>query len=343
MSLKDALPKKVSDLLLITNFAEFATMTAKGVPIDTPLLNFPDEDLAHINMATGVSYPVKAERARRNPKVGLLYWPLYPGEPVVQVIGLAATRDRDIQQNTLRYLAETSHVSPETPWAVRRKAVWYWARIIIEIQPKEVLWWDSPEAMDQAPQRWSAPAGTVFATSDPAPESQNTAAPKWPQPDWRKAASVDAGASYPAYVSLVDDDGFPRIMRAGDVRVEDDGLSFDLPKSAPGRRSGPASLTYFGRDTFVGEVREDGGRVRLVVERTLPILPFVGEGNIWDPSPEVKEPVMKRLEAELARRGQPLPDIPVEQPQLSIGAQRRATRDTRGADEGMFERKADEG
>jgi len=341
MNLKEILPEKVADLLLVTSFAEFATLNAKGVPIDTPLLNFPDEDLSKINMATGLSYPAKAERARRNPKVGLLYWPLYPGEPVVQVVGLAAVRDRNIQDNMERYLAETSHVAPETPWTVKRKAIWYWARIVIEIQPKEILWWDSPEAMDQPPHRWEAPADTVFAPSDPAPDSPGTQSPKWPEPDWRKAAETDVGADYPAYLSLVDHDGFPRVVRARDVRLEADGLSLDLPAGMPGRRSGPASLTYFGRDTFVGTLAEAGGRVRLTVERTLPILPFVGEGNIWDPAPEVKAPFMRRLEAELARRGQPMPVVPGDQPQLSEGARLRAKRDTKGADEGMFERKAE--
>jgi hypothetical protein len=339
VSPKDALPDKVVDLIKMTSFAEFATVSAQGVPIDTPLLSFPDEDLSKINMATGVSYPIKAERARRNPKVGLLYYPTHPDEPVVQITGLAATRDSNIQENTLRYLSETAHISPETPWAVRRKAVWYWARIIIEIQPKEILWWDGVDAMEQPPQRWEAPAGTVFAQSDPAPSGQSAPAPKWPQPDWRKAAEIDAGSNFPAYVSLMDEDGFPRVARASDVRVEADGLSYHLPAGAPGRRSGPATLTYFGRDTFVGPVAEADGRVRMRVERTLPILPFVGEGNIWDPAQDVKEVVMRRLEAELARRSQPMPSIPVEQPQLSIGAQRRAQRDTRGADEGMFERK----
>jgi hypothetical protein len=340
MSLKDSLPRNVADLLQMTSFAEFATISAQGVPIDTPLLSFPDEDLSKISMATGLSYPVKAERARRNPKVGLLYYPTRPGEPVVQVTGLAATRDSDIQKNTLRYISETAHVAPETPWAVRRKAVWYWARVIIEIQPKEIVWWDNEDAMGQAPQCWEAPAGTVFAQSDPAPAGQSTPAPKWPQPDWRKAAQIDAGANFPAYVSLVDEDGFPRVMRARDVRVEAEGLSFELPAGAPGPRSGPASLTYFGRDTFVGAAADaGGGRVGLTVERTLPILPFVGEGNIWDPPADVKATVMQRLEAELARRGQPMPDIPVDLPELSIGARRRAERDTRGADEGMFERK----
>jgi hypothetical protein len=339
MSLKDALPKKVSDLLLITSFAEFATMTAKGVPIDTPLLNFPDEDLARINMATGVSYPVKAERARRNPKVGLLYWPLYPGEPVVQVIGLAATRDRNIQENTLRYLAETSHVSPETPWAVRRRAIWYWARIIIEIHPKQVVWWDSAADLDKAPHRWDAPAGTVFPASDPAPAGKPAPANKWPQPDWREAARIDVGAGYPGYVSLVDEDGFPRIMPARDVQMTETGLSFDLPAGAPGRRSGPACLTYFGRDTFLGTASEADGRVRLDVARTLPILPMVGGGDsLWEPSADLKAKLMGRLTAELARRGQPMPSAPMTPPVQGASARRRAERDTKGADARMFER-----
>jgi hypothetical protein len=340
MSVKDSLPPKVAELLQVTSFAEFATVSAAGVPIDTPLLNFPDEDLGRINMATGLSYPVKAERARRNPKVGLLYWPSYPGEPVVQVTGLAATRDRDIQQNTLRYLAETAHISPETPWSVKRQAIWYWARIIIEIQPKEILWWDSPEDLDGPPQRWRAPADTVFAASDPAPPGDGTPAPKWPQPDWRAAASANAGAGYPAYVSLIDDEGFPRIVRAREVRVEEGGLSLDLPKGPPGRRLGPASLTWFGRDTLVGSAAPAGERVHLAVERTLPILPFVGQGDIWDPPADVKAAVMARLTAELARRGQPMPATPQDPPELSEGAKRRARRDTRGADEGMFESKS---
>jgi len=339
MRLKGSLPDEVADLLLATSFAEFATLTAHGVPIDTPLLSFPDEDLSKIVMATGLSYPVKAERARRNPKVGLLYWPLRPGEPVVQVVGLAAVRDRDIQQNLLKYLAETVHIAPETPWAVRRQAIWYWARILIEIHPTQVLWWDGPDALDRAPGRWDAPADAAFPLSDPAPAGHPAPAPKWPAPDWRAAAKIDIEAAYPAYVSLVDDDGFPRVSPARDVRLVGDGLSFDLPAGMPGRRDGPASLTYFGRDTFVGTASADGPRVRLAVERALPILPFTGgTASPWDPTPEVKAQLMARLEAELARRGLPLPVAPEDPPVQGPGARRRAERDTKGADAAMFER-----
>jgi hypothetical protein len=338
MDLTSELPAAVTRLLLDTSFAEFASVSAQGLPIDTPLLSFPDEDLSKIGMATGLAYPVKAERVRRNPKVGLLYWPKYAGEPVVEVIGYAATRDRDIQANTLKYAAETAYISPEAPWEVKRKALWYWTRVLIEIRPKQILWWESEAALDQPPHRWEAPADAVYPPSDPAPPGASTPAPKWPTPDWREAARIDAGSVYPGYLSVMDDDGFPRVMRVGDVRLEDDSLSLALPAGAPGRRSGPATLTYFGRDTFVGSVVQDGARVRLIVERMLPILPFVGQGNIWDPEPPVKDATMSRLEAELERRGQPIPTLPEAPPEPSPGARRRAERDTRGADEGLFDR-----
>jgi hypothetical protein len=341
MTQHESLPPKVADMILHTSFAEFATLNAEGTPIDTPLLNFPDDDLSKINMATGVSYPIKADRARRNPKVGLLYTPLHPDEPVVQVIGLAAVRDSDIQDNLIRYITETVHVAPETPWELKRQAIWYWARIIIEIHPKQVVWWDSAADLDKAPHRWDAPAGTVFPPSDPAPAGTPAPANKWPQPDWREAARIDVGAGYPGYVSLVDEEGFPRIMPARDVQVTDTGLSFDLPAGAPGRRSGPACLTYFGRDTFLGQASEAGGRVRLDVARTLPILPMVGGGDsLWEPSADLKEKLMGRLTAELARRGQKMPSAPDKPPVQGASARRRAERDTKGADARMFERQS---
>jgi hypothetical protein len=248
-------------------------------------------------------------------------------------------RDRNLQQNVVEYLTEAGHITPEVPWEVKRRAIWYWARIMIDIHPVQVLWWNSPEALDSAPESWDAPADTRYPQSDPTPAGQATPAPKWPQPQWQETAQQAISAEFPANLSLVDERGFPRIMRAHDVQLVDGGLTFELPRGVPGPRSGPASLTYFGRDTFVGQVSAERGRLRLAVERALPILPIVANpSNTWDPKPELKDPLMRRLAEEASRRGQAMPSVPEILPEPSKGARRRAKYDTQGADAALFEK-----
>ena len=114
------------------------------------MLLFPSEGLQTFDVGTGLSYPAKAERARRNPKVGLLIEG-DPSEPIVAIAGHAQVRDTDLQANAERYIAETAH-DPEVdvPWEIARNAVWYWTRIIVAITPVRMLWWDNRLAMDSA-------------------------------------------------------------------------------------------------------------------------------------------------------------------------------------------------
>ena len=162
MSIFHKLPNNVIDVLRLTRHAEFVTTSAAGVPIDTVCTFFASDGLKTLDLTTGLAYPTKADRARKNPKVGLLVEGA-GGGPVVSVAGIAAVRDADLQANLIRYLAENGHsLRGDVGWPLAQKAVWYWSRILVEVAPARVLWWDSLAAMDQAPHRIDAPAGTVF-------------------------------------------------------------------------------------------------------------------------------------------------------------------------------------
>ena len=331
MGLLDGLPAPVINLIKSASYGEFATITKTGVPIDTPLLSFPEADLSKIGMATGVAYPAKAERVRRNPKVGLLYEGVLPGEPLnVSIAGLAVTRDSDLQANLLKYVSEVGLFGdPSVPWDIKCKAIWYWARILIDIVPKRIVWWDSAADLDKQPQRWDAPAGTTFPTSDPTPPGKSSAAPKWPQPPWQEQAKGALSRNTSGHISIADDEGFPLPFRTLSLRGMEDGFLLTLPQHTPGARNGRASLTFYGKETFIGTLEDAGsGRLKLVVERALPILPLVADSKeTWNPKPGTKDALFGRLKAETDRRGQPIPSVPNPMPAQTPGAKRRLARD----------------
>ena len=326
----DQLPDAVRHLLESSIFGEYATVSAQGVPIDTPTYVFAGRDSACIDVATGLAYPAKAERARRNPKVGLLVEG-FPGEPVISIAAIAAVRDADIQANANRYIAETigyfDAYSNGNPWEVARGAIHYWSRIIVECKPQRILWWPNAEAMDQPPQRWEAPAGTVFPASDPAPAAKPSKAPAWPVHEWRARAEETLKMGVGGHLTLLDDDGFPLPIRARSVAIVDEGFDIDVPAAAPWPIRGQATLCFIGLSTFVGTVRPGPKGVRLTVERMLPVLPMMQDPKeVFTPSEQTRATLLGRLNEELARRGQSLPRISQEMPQPTPGSLRRAER-----------------
>jgi hypothetical protein len=315
MTVADALPPRIVEFLRGSLRGSFATVSRQGVPIDTPMIYFPEDDLSAINVGTGLAYPAKAERARRNPKVGLL-----PeggrNDPVVLICGRAAVRDADIQRSTDRYLSETAFMRTGLePWPNAKLAVWYWARMIVSIAPVRIMWWDSPSQMDREPRFWEAPAGTVFPQSDPAPRAEPSAPLANVVTPWRELATVPMTLKLPGHLTLCDDEGYPLPVRMRDIVQTDEGFTMNLPGRAPWKPDGKATLSFYGREIFVGEVSASGDEVRLAVERSLPINPFVAdERELWHPGPETRAVMMGRLEHELARRGQSIPIIPDEEP-----------------------------
>ena len=327
MNLLQQLPEAAQNLIKSGINTSFTSISSAGVPVDTPLLIFYPEDLRTIDLATGIAYPAKAERARKNPRVGLL---IEGGkdEPVISIAGMAAVRDSNIEANAIRYISEVGHYGPSLmqTWEVGRKAFWYWSRIIMEIMPKRVFWWENRAAMDGPPNIVERPAGTVFPASDPAPAAPASKPIAWPADRWQDHISSFLDRNAPGQLSLFADDGFALPFTARNVRLDGDTLMMKMPGGLPWTQtSGTAGFTFEGRATFVGQVSRDGSTYRFAIERMLPHMPMVIRGE-QVLVPEGKEDLLARLSAELGRRGQAIPDIPLTKPEATPGSHRRKER-----------------
>jgi hypothetical protein len=327
MSFVHELPEEIAGFVISQFTAEYASVSAAGVPIDTPTLIFNSPDLTTIDLMTGLAYPLKAERARKNPKVGLLVEG-GEGQPVVSIAGLATVRDSDFQANLERYVTETIVTPVLDPkivdWHTVRQAVWYLTRILVCITPTHIRWWRDAAAMDQPPQEWKAPKALTVASSDPSPAGKPSEAAKWPQPSWQELAERAIASGDFGHITLCDVEGYPLPIRALKIKRTDAGFDLVVPKGVPWS-SGKASLSFRGREMFLGDIVFQNGRGDLRVERALPVLPLTEDyTQVISPNEGNKAQLMKRLRYELDRRGKPIPVVPEKPPQPTAGALRRA-------------------
>ena len=309
------LPPVVVQLIRSGMVAEYASLTAKGVPIDTPTYYFPSEDVATLDIGTGLAYPAKAERARRNPRVGLLIEG-EANEPVVSIAGFGAVRDADIQANLDRYAAETANLLPPGgAWEAMRKSVFYWSRVFVAVTPAHIRWWpDRAAAHAAAPQEWRAPEGMVYPPSDPKPSGKMSAAPDWPMLPWQEVAEIALEREAPGHLTLCDPEGFPLPLRVKSISRCDEGFTMEAPHFAPWQ-SGQATLSFQGREVFIGMAETSGGRTLLRVERAMPIFPLTSPDlTVPRPSRETRALLTSRMEEELARRGLGIPVVPEDMP-----------------------------
>jgi len=167
----------------------------------------------------------------------------FPGEPLVMIAGLASIRDADIQANIDRYLPEISNYwesfAAGYPWAIVREGVHYWSRIIIDITPVRIWWWDDGLAAATRPHRWDAPADVAAPPSDPAPQAPSSAAPDWSPKSWSEQADEVVAAGLPAHLTLLDPDGFPLPFRVRSLSRNATGFSL-APVPAEGVISRPS-------------------------------------------------------------------------------------------------------
>ena len=142
----DRWPSELDNVFERALTCEYASLTRDLRPITWAVTPYRGE--RSLDVSTGLSYPDKAERARRNPRVALLFSDPTGSEsattPVVLVQGRASVRDADLQGNTDRYvqqsLAKSSGMNG-MPWFLIRRMSWYFSRIWIEVSPESMLWW----------------------------------------------------------------------------------------------------------------------------------------------------------------------------------------------------------
>lgn len=327
MSNAPDLPAEVWQVLDRSITVEYTSLTRAGAPIMVPVTPYAADDRSTLDVATGLTYPTKAERARRNPKVSLLYRdPVGSGlvqPPVVLVQGLATVRDADLQANTDRYarltLAKLPAAYKGSPKFMLRTMDWYFARIWIHVTPLRVSWWDG-ETMASEQNQWVAPPGATAPPSDPAPPGKQP--PPWLEPpaDWRAIARDAVPRLAQRSLAWVHADGFPLSVPVTGLDQTSTGFRLQIGRNLPGTPAGSACLTVHGHPeefsgmenhTFLGEVHgtsEHG--YEFTVERALADFSITGNKLVRSLALLRKSRRLKpRLASEAARRGQPVPRV----------------------------------
>lgn len=321
------LPAEVWAVLDRSITVDYTSLTRKGAPVMLPVTPYVGDARTTLDVSTGLTYPTKAERARRNPRVSLLYSdPLGSGltqPPVVLVQGLATVRDVDLQANTDRYIRLGMEKIPAAyrgqPKFLLRTLARYYARIWIEVTPTRIWWWDS-KALTSEPGQWTAPPEAAAPPSDPAPPGKQPAAWLTPPADWRTTARDVVARLEQRSLAWVDDDGGPLSIPVTGIDPTETGFRVRTGRHLPAKPAGPACLTlhthpeeFTGQEnhTFIGELREvQGDELDFVVDRAIADWSITGSGLARSIGFLRKGRQLKpRLAAEAARRGQPVPTV----------------------------------
>jgi len=139
---------------------EYGSLTRSGKPVTVPVSPYVGRGGLTLDVPDRTLFPAKADRARGNPKVCLLFAdPIGGGMrdmPVVLVQGHAAVRDADLQGNTDRAVALTvakiSGCIQRSPASRAGRMAYYFARIWVRGDPLHIRLVAEP-ILDIAPDR----------------------------------------------------------------------------------------------------------------------------------------------------------------------------------------------
>lgn len=199
---------------------ELTTIDRRGQPITWPVTPYYSPGDPCIDVTTGLGYPKKANDARANPLVSLLFSdPTGCGlarPPMVLVQGTAEVDDRDLEANRARYARESMEklpgIKPLTPPpAIQRRLGWYYDRIYIHVRPERVFAWPGGDVAAE-PQLFDAHIEEVRSGHSEEPE-RFRAEPRGGASSWDPRLS-ELGTTFPtAVLSFVTPDGFPFAVR----------------------------------------------------------------------------------------------------------------------------------
>ena len=205
---------------------ELTTIDSTGQPITWPVTPYYKVGGPHIEVTTGLGYPKKANDARANPLVSLLFSDPtgsgIPESPMVLVQGAAEVDDRDLEANRSRYARESAVKLPAVakmmpPAPLQRYLSWYFTRIYVRVRPERVYVWPAGDASAE-PTLFDAHMDEVRSGHSEEQERFH-AEPVGGASTWA-ARLQELGTTYRTGVlSIVCPDGFPFSVRVP-VRVD---------------------------------------------------------------------------------------------------------------------------
>jgi hypothetical protein len=221
--------------------AELTTIDRHGRPSTWPVVPF--HTPGSLAVTTAIGMPRKAEQARADPRVALLFSDATGSgidrPSMVLVQGTALVDDDDLDVNRRRYRADTA-AKPTAPREAPRgdRFDWYFTRIYIHIEPERVCVWRdgdcgrAPEVYGELPD--ARPAVPPLYGGNARPH--------------RRIGEI--GSRYEAAVlSLVGSDGYPlavRVPMTADRRGRS--VALDVEPAGVELRPGPACVTAHDHD-----------------------------------------------------------------------------------------------
>jgi hypothetical protein len=197
---------------------ELTTVDRAGQPITWPVTPYYRPGDPCIDVTTGLGYPKKADDARANPLVSLLFSdPTGSGltdPPVVLVQGSAEIDDKDLEANRRRYSREMVEKLPglarwDPPDRFKRFLGWYYTRIYIHVRPERVYVWSAGAT---EPVLFDAHMEEVRSGHSEEPERFH-AAPEGGATAWHPRIRQLGANHRTAVLSFVSPDGFPFATR----------------------------------------------------------------------------------------------------------------------------------